>query len=79
MLLALLLFVIALFWFMGRARVIAERWVREEEIDLYCSLECSECDKPAHKISGALTAPTLRNPAQLNAMLTFGELRRQDR
>lgn len=79
MFVVLFLFMISLFWFMGRASLVAERWVREEEIDLYCSLECSECDKPTHKISGAMTAPSLRSPVQLNAMMTFGELHRQDR
>jgi hypothetical protein len=79
MLVALFIFFVVLLWFIGRASLVTEKWVREEEVDLYCSLECSECDKPAHKISGAMTAPSLRNPAQLNAMLTFGELHRQDR
>ena len=79
MLVVLIVFLISIFWLMGRASLVTERWVREEEIDLYCSLECSECDKPAYKITGAVTAPSLRNPAQMNAMLTFGELHRQDR
>lgn len=79
MLVALLLLFVVIFYFMGRVSIVTEKWVREEEVDLYCSLECSECDKPAHKISGAMTAPSFRSPTQLNAMLTFGELHRQDK
>ena len=75
----LFLFLVVLLWLIGRESLFTERWVREEEVNLYCALECNECDKPAHKVSGAVTAPSLRNPAQMNAMLTFGELHRQNR